>query len=185
MSMRRRRPISTPPMDRLADEVVHVPGDPRVARCRHVDPRRSARALGPRSRGHHLSDADAAPITLRQMLDHTSGLPREYDRSKTATEAEVLVQLQGLSLEYPPGQTFSYSNLGFVLLGMTVATRRTSRFESSSPSASSSRSAWRRRRSIRRPSSHPRTGTTTGPATSCPSTGSRSAPAASCRRCAT
>ena len=64
---------------------------------------------------------DAAPITLRQLITHTSGLPREYDRTKTASEAEVLAQLQGLSLENPPGQTFSYSNLGFVMLGTTVA----------------------------------------------------------------
>ena len=64
---------------------------------------------------------DAAPITLRQLITHTSGLPREYDRAKTATEADVLAQLQDLPLEYPPGQTFSYSNLGFVLLGTTVA----------------------------------------------------------------
>ena len=64
---------------------------------------------------------DAAPITLRQLITHTSGLPREYDRSKTATEADVLAQLQGLTLEHPPGQSFLYSNLGFVLLGTTVA----------------------------------------------------------------
>jgi CubicO group peptidase (beta-lactamase class C family) len=64
---------------------------------------------------------DAAPITLRQLITHTSGLPREYDRSKVASEADVLAQLQGLPLENPPGQTFVYSNLGFVLLGTTVA----------------------------------------------------------------
>ncbi|HEY1550797.1 MAG TPA: serine hydrolase domain-containing protein [Kofleriaceae bacterium] len=64
---------------------------------------------------------DAAPITLRQLLTHTSGLPREYDRAKTTTEAEVLAQLDGLALESPPGQTFSYSNLGYVMLGMVVA----------------------------------------------------------------
>jgi CubicO group peptidase (beta-lactamase class C family) len=61
------------------------------------------------------------PITLRQLLTHTSGLPREYDRDKTATEADITAQLQGLSLESSPGDHFSYSNLGFVLLSLTVA----------------------------------------------------------------
>jgi CubicO group peptidase (beta-lactamase class C family) len=75
----------------------------------------------PEAAGIIYPTRDAAPITLRQLLTHTSGLPREYDRSKTATEAEVLAQLKDLALEYPPGQTFSYSNLGFVMLGTTVA----------------------------------------------------------------
>ncbi len=75
----------------------------------------------PEAAGIVYPTRDAAPITLRQLITHTSGLPREYDRSKTTTEAEVLAQLQGLALENPPGQTFSYSNLGFVLLGTTVA----------------------------------------------------------------
>ena len=75
----------------------------------------------PEAAGIVYPTRDAAPITLRQLITHTSGLPREYDRSKTTTETAVLAQLQGLSLENPPGQTFSYSNLGFVLLGTTVA----------------------------------------------------------------
>jgi CubicO group peptidase (beta-lactamase class C family) len=75
----------------------------------------------PEAAGIVYPTRDAAPITLRQLITHTSGLPREYDRAKTATEADVLAQLQGLALESPPGQTFSYSNLGFVLLGTTIA----------------------------------------------------------------
>jgi CubicO group peptidase (beta-lactamase class C family) len=75
----------------------------------------------PEAAGIVYPTRDARPITLRQLLTHTSGMPREYDRSKTATEAEVFAQLQGLALENPPGQTFAYSNLGFVMLGATVA----------------------------------------------------------------
>ena len=96
----------------------------------------------PEAAGLVYPTLDARPITLRQLLTHTSGLPREYDRTKTATEAEIFAQLQGLVLENPPGQTFVYSNLGFVLLGATVAhASRTPRFANSSRSGSSSRSA--------------------------------------------
>jgi CubicO group peptidase (beta-lactamase class C family) len=75
----------------------------------------------PQAAGLVYPTRDARPITLRQLLTHTSGLPREYDRTKTATEPEIFAQLQGLVLENPPGQTFVYSNLGFVMLGATVA----------------------------------------------------------------
>jgi CubicO group peptidase (beta-lactamase class C family) len=64
---------------------------------------------------------DSRPITLRQLLTHTSGLGRDVDFKKTATEAEFLAQLHGLMLENPPGQQFVYSNLGFALLGVVVA----------------------------------------------------------------
>ncbi|HEY0251721.1 MAG TPA: serine hydrolase domain-containing protein [Kofleriaceae bacterium] len=75
----------------------------------------------PEAAGLVYPTRDAAPITVRQLLTHTSGLPREYDRLKTKTEAELVAQLNGLPLENPPGQVFSYSNLGFVMLGLTVA----------------------------------------------------------------
>lgn len=82
----------------------------------------------PEAAGLVYPTLDARPITLRQLLTHTSGLPREYDRTKTATEGEIFAQLQGLVLENPPGQTFVYSNLGFVLLGATVAHASHARF---------------------------------------------------------
>jgi CubicO group peptidase (beta-lactamase class C family) len=64
---------------------------------------------------------DARPITLRQLLTHTSGLPRDANFKKAATEAELLAQLAGMTLENPPGQEFVYSNLGFALLGIVVS----------------------------------------------------------------
>lgn len=64
---------------------------------------------------------DARPVTLRQLVTHTSGLARDVDFRKTASEAEFLAQLRGLPLDNPPGQQFVYSNLGFALVGITFA----------------------------------------------------------------
>jgi CubicO group peptidase (beta-lactamase class C family) len=64
---------------------------------------------------------DARPITLRQLLTHTSGLVRDVDFTKTDSDAAFLAQLQGMALENPPGQQFVYSNLGFAMLGIAFA----------------------------------------------------------------
>lgn len=64
---------------------------------------------------------DSRPITLRQLLTHTSGLVRDVDFDKTATEDEFLAQLHGMTLDNPPGQQFVYSNLGFALVGIAFA----------------------------------------------------------------
>ncbi|APR85909.1 Beta-lactamase class C and other penicillin binding protein [Minicystis rosea] len=68
---------------------------------------------------------DSPPITLRQLLTHTSGLPRlgklpgaRTDRANT--EEELVQSLAGLPLENPPGTKHVYSNLGFALLGIVV-----------------------------------------------------------------
>ena len=69
---------------------------------------------------------DAAPITLRQLLTHTSGLPRTGSfeaalRERDVGEDEVTRSLRGFPLERSPGAAFSYSNLGYRLLGLAVA----------------------------------------------------------------
>jgi len=67
---------------------------------------------------------DAGVVTIRQLLTHTSGLPRSRDLAGLGaypSEDEVLTRLDGLALEHPPGTTVAYSNLGVGLLGMIVA----------------------------------------------------------------
>jgi CubicO group peptidase (beta-lactamase class C family) len=68
---------------------------------------------------------DAARITVRNLLTHTAGLPRDAPPipggAHHASEAELLGSLQGLPLEQPPGTTYAYSNLGFHLLGTIVS----------------------------------------------------------------
>lgn len=69
---------------------------------------------------------DSPPITLRDLLTHTSGLPRlgpiHADDTKNAPTEEALEKsLAGLALANPPGTVFSYSNLGFGLLGVVAS----------------------------------------------------------------
>jgi CubicO group peptidase (beta-lactamase class C family) len=79
----------------------------------------------PEAAGLVYPTRDAPPITLRQVLTHTSGLPRlgnfDYTRSDAApSEEEVVRSLSAFPLENPPGSAWVYSNLGYGLLGILV-----------------------------------------------------------------
>jgi CubicO group peptidase (beta-lactamase class C family) len=64
-------------------------------------------------------------ITVRHLLTHTSGIP-DYTSEKTGgainlhtdyTEEELVKKISGLPLDFPPGEKWSYSNSGYLLLG--------------------------------------------------------------------
>ena len=63
-------------------------------------------------------------ITIRNLLNHTSGLPDYYDRGKYVdgmTNQMVLNFIQKLdSLEFAPGAQYAYSNTGYVLLSLLL-----------------------------------------------------------------
>jgi D-alanyl-D-alanine carboxypeptidase len=68
------------------------------------------------------------PITLHQLLTHTSGIPnypdmtpraKEYDRLG-ATPREMLEVATTKPLEFKPGTKLNYSNTGYILLGMVI-----------------------------------------------------------------
>ncbi|HDR4766567.1 TPA: beta-lactamase family protein [Bacillus cereus] len=71
---------------------------------------------------------DSNQITIRQILNHTSGIAdyiksKDFDMkdTKKAYTAEELVKM-GISLppDFAPGKGWSYSNTGYVLLGMLI-----------------------------------------------------------------
>lgn len=63
-------------------------------------------------------------ITVRQLLNHTSGIPdydeRTLDYRKDYSEDELAQIAFGLPLEFAAGSRWNYSNTGYVLLGVIV-----------------------------------------------------------------
>jgi CubicO group peptidase (beta-lactamase class C family) len=71
---------------------------------------------------------DTGPITLRGLLTHSAGLPRESDEPYWTgpdfpfpTEAQIKSTLPTQTALYPAERYFQYSNLGLTLVGETVA----------------------------------------------------------------
>ncbi|MGH1295859.1 serine hydrolase domain-containing protein [Bacillus pretiosus] len=73
---------------------------------------------------------DDKQITIRQLLNHTSGIA-EYTRSKSfnlmdtkkSYRAEELVKMgSSMPPDFAPGKSWSYSNTGYVLLGILIET---------------------------------------------------------------
>nr|WP_293181671.1 serine hydrolase domain-containing protein [Nannocystis sp.] len=67
--------------------------------------------------------ADARPLSVRDILTHTGGLPTELERPARGpyTRQQLMRDIEGVSLMRTPGLTYEYSNLGFGLLGHIVA----------------------------------------------------------------
>lgn len=71
--------------------------------------------------------APTNPVTLRHLLQHTSGIPNftglpSYRPSIRVDVApsEMVARFQELPLEFDPGTQWKYSNSGYYLLGMIV-----------------------------------------------------------------
>ena len=62
------------------------------------------------------------PIKLRQILTHTSGIAGDpgFDLRRDYKDEELLKLLYDQKLDFPAGQRWSYSNGGYVVLGMLV-----------------------------------------------------------------
>lgn len=70
--------------------------------------------------------ADAPPLTVRQLLSHSAGLPEDNpwgDRQMGRPDADLRALLsRGVSVANAPGVAYEYSNLAFALLGRLVST---------------------------------------------------------------
>lgn len=68
-------------------------------------------------------------VTIRQVLSHTAGfeaLPDDaffngIDAPGATTEASMLASFRGDALLFPPGTSWSYSNVGYDILGILVS----------------------------------------------------------------
>ena len=77
-----------------------------------------------------LSSGDR--VTIRQLLNHTAGVPQYTDivwrelyaspqgRFRTWSPRELVDLVAGRPLDFPPGTAWSYSNTGYVVLGLIV-----------------------------------------------------------------
>lgn len=64
---------------------------------------------------------DKNKITIRQLLNHSSGLPAWYPMYyKASNKLEVYNLIANMPLDYPPGEQRKYSDLGFTVLGQLI-----------------------------------------------------------------
>lgn len=62
-------------------------------------------------------------ITIRHLLTHTSGMtdyPPDFDFRRDYTEDELYERAKAITLAFQPGDKWSYSNLGYVMLGILI-----------------------------------------------------------------
>jgi len=63
-------------------------------------------------------------ITVRHLLTHTAGMtdyPKDFDFRRDYTEDELLKRATLIPLAFQPGEKWSYSNLGYVTLGIMIS----------------------------------------------------------------
>jgi CubicO group peptidase (beta-lactamase class C family) len=64
-------------------------------------------------------------VTVAQLLSHTSGIPDyfsfdEFETERDLTPEAILAAAYNYPLDFDPGTEFSYSNTGYVILGMLI-----------------------------------------------------------------
>jgi len=64
---------------------------------------------------------DRVAVTVRDLLEHASGLPARLLDRPPGTRREFEHEICGIALEYEPRSKSIYSDLGFILIGFLVA----------------------------------------------------------------
>lgn len=62
-------------------------------------------------------------ITVRQLLTHTSGIPQDppgFDPYKVKPDSEVIGSAYSLPMEFPAGEKWGYSNVGYFVIGEII-----------------------------------------------------------------
>jgi CubicO group peptidase (beta-lactamase class C family) len=62
-------------------------------------------------------------VTVRELLSHTAGFtdyPKNFDFRKDYTEDQLLSIVEAIPAAYTPGSKWSYSNLGYLTLGILI-----------------------------------------------------------------
>lgn len=71
-------------------------------------------------------------ISILNLLTHSSGLVRNFSYESLSPSVETISQaLKGMPLEFQPGSRYSYSSVGYYLLGMTIEKVTGQTYESS------------------------------------------------------
>lgn len=70
-------------------------------------------------------ETGTAPVTILQLLTHTSGVPRDsrltdFDRLYQPSREDAIAAVPDESLQNLPGEVLSYSNFGYGLLGEVI-----------------------------------------------------------------
>jgi CubicO group peptidase (beta-lactamase class C family) len=67
------------------------------------------------------------PITIHQLLTHTSGIPNITDfpdiqtiKKQPASPAQIIAQFKDKPLDFKPGEKWNYSNSGYIVLGFII-----------------------------------------------------------------
>jgi D-alanyl-D-alanine carboxypeptidase len=68
----------------------------------------------------YLTDLPATwqPLTLRQLLSHTSGISEE--NAWKAKRPKDIIKVANPKLDFPSGEAWSYSNTGFIVAGLII-----------------------------------------------------------------
>ena len=66
--------------------------------------------------------SDSNPVTIRHLLTHHSGLPTNILKGQWSNDhfTTIIEQLRNEYLTYPPNFVYSYSNIGYSLLGAMI-----------------------------------------------------------------